>query len=499
MSKYEDIVNLALRRSLFYPASEIYNDAPAGFYDFGPYGAAIRRKIIDVWRREFVQKESMLEIYGAQTMPESVFNSSGHLKDFNDVITTCKKCNSIHRADQLIAEATKEHVAEGMLPEAYTDEIKKHRLKCPKCKGELSDVKKMNMMIQAVVGIGEKKSVYMRPEACQTIFTNFSRMAKTMRMKLPKGIAQVGRAFRNEISPRQTLLRQVEFSQMESEVFFDPARINEVENFDDVKSYKVMILKDDGKKVEAIKASDLVSKKIVSGNLVAYYLARTQQLFESLGIPAKAMRFREVSNDDKPFYSKETWDFEVETSVGWLELIANNYRTDYDIKGHMKGSKQDLRYVDDQGNKLVPHVWETSIGLDRTFYTVLEHSFKKEKRGKEERTVLSLPPKIAPLLVSVFPLLSNKPELVEHAKEIYNDLKSCYESAFDAAGSIGKRYARMDEIGCPWCITVDFDSAKNKDVTLRDRDSGEQKRVKIAELRQLIFEMYAGIKTFKKL
>ncbi len=499
MTKYEDVVNLALRRSLFYPASEIYSSAPAGFYDFGPYGAAIRRKIIEVWRKELIQKESMLEIYGAQTMPEAVFQSSGHLKDFNDVVTECSKCNSLHRADQLIADATNEQVPEGMPPEEYTKEIKTHKLKCPKCKGALKDAKKLNLMVQAIVGFGDKQPCYLRSEACQTIFTNFARMAKTMRMKLPQGIAQVGRAFRNEISPRQTLLRQVEFSQMEAEVFFDPKHINEINGFDEVKNYKVMILKAKSKKVEAIKVSDLVSKKVVSGKLVAYYLARTQQFFEKLGLPTKAMRFREVGKDDRPFYSKETWDFEVETSVGWLELVANNYRTDYDIKGHMEGSKQDLHYVAADGTKLIPHIWEISIGVDRTFYAALEHAYTQEKRGKEQRVLLSVPPRIAPLLVAVFPLLSNKPELVKQAQAVYDDLKGCYESVFDASGSIGKRYARMDEIGCPWCITIDFDSAKNKDVTLRDRDSGEQKRVKSAELRQLIFELYAGLKKFKDL
>jgi glycyl-tRNA synthetase len=498
MARYEDIVNWALRRGIFYPASEIYASAPAGFYDFGPYGAAIRRKIIDAWRKELVSKTGMMEIYGSQIMPADVFKASGHLASFNDPVTQCAKCNTLHRADKLLEDATKEHYPEAMGNDEFTKEIQKHKLTCPKCKGELSPVKRFNMMIKTEVGVSTKAETYLRPETCQSIFCDFSRLMKTMRMKLPQGIAQVGRSFRNEISPRQTLLRQVEFSQLEAEVFFDPAQVNEIEGFDEVKDHPVQVMRIGSDKVESILARNLVDKGVVSGKLIAYYLAHTQRFFESLGILREKMRFREVGRDERPFYSKETWDFEVETSLGWTELVANNNRTDYDLKKHAEGSKQDLQYVYPDGKKIIPHVWEISIGLDRTFYTVLEHAYREEEKKGEKRVVLAVKPSLAPVTVAVFPLLSNKDELVEKAKEVYEILR-CYDAFYDESGSIGKRYARMDEIGCSWAVTIDFDSLKNEDVTLRDRDTTEQKRIKIKDLRQVLYELYTGMKKFNQL
>ena len=498
MTKYEEIVNWALRRGIFFPGSEIYSNAPAGFYEFGPYGAAIRRKIIDTWRKELVNKTNMLEIYGSQIMPVDVFKSSGHLAAFNDPVTQCTKCNTLHRADRLLADATGEHYPEAMADAEFTKEIEKHKLACPKCKGALNPVKRFNMMVRTEIGVSTKSETYLRPETCQSIFCDWQRLMKTMRIKLPQGIAQVGRSFRNEISPRQTLLRQVEFSQMEAEVFFDPAKVNEIEGFDEVKDHPIIIKRIESDKTEQILARSLVDKGVVSGKLIAYYLAHTQRFFETLGIPREKMRFREVGKDERSFYSKETWDFEVETSVGWLELVANNNRTDYDLGGHSKGSGQDLHYVYPDGKKVIPHVWEISIGLDRTFFAVLEHSLKTEEKKGEKRIVLSVKPIIAPIQIAVFPLLSNKDELKKKAKEVY-EIMRCYDAFYDESGSIGKRYARVDEIGCPWAITIDFDSLTNEDVTLRDRDSTDQKRVKIKDLRQTIYEIYTGLKKFGQL
>ncbi|GAG16071.1 unnamed protein product, partial [marine sediment metagenome] len=238
MTKYEEIVNLALRRGLFYPASEIYASAPAGFYDYGPYGAAIKRKIVDVWRQELVQKEEMLEIDGAITMPKAVFKSSGHLASLVDPITECGGCHAIYRADQLLKEKTGKEYKEAMSEAELSAGLRKYKISCLKCKGKLSDVRKHSLMVKTPVGVGSKAvDCYLRPETCQSLFLDFARMTKTMRVKLPKGLAQVGRSFRNEISPRQTLLRQVEFLQMEAELFFDPEKINEVEKFKEVKDY----------------------------------------------------------------------------------------------------------------------------------------------------------------------------------------------------------------------------------------------------------------------
>lgn len=485
--KYEDVVNLALRRGLFFPSSEIYASAPAGFYDFGPYGASIRRKIIEQWRKTFVQQEQFFEVDGAITMPADVFKASGHLDSFNDPMAQCTKCKTIVRADKILEERGLD-VNEGTSVEELTAKIKELNLKCPKCKGDFMDVKQFNLMVKALVGSESTVDCYLRPETCQSIFTAWHRILTTCRLKLPKGIAQVGKAFRNEISPRQSLIREVEFYQMEAEIFFDPEKINEMENWDIVKNYGVNVMFQNTGEVQSVSAEQLVDEKKVSGKLVAYYMAKAQQLYERLGFPLDSLRFREVSDDERAFYAKEGWDLEVKTSLGWVELGPINYRTDYDLKRHMEVSGKDLQYVRDDGSKLIPHVLEISLGVDRTVYSVLELSLKKE----DDRVFLSLNPSIAPLLVGVCPLLKNKPDLVSKAKEVFNNLKEFFEVSYDETGSIGKRYARFDEIGVPFCITIDFDSLENDDVTLRHRDTQDQKRIKIKELCGFLHELMCG-------
>ncbi|HLC80177.1 MAG TPA: glycine--tRNA ligase [Candidatus Nanoarchaeia archaeon] len=494
-SKYEAIMNLAQRRSLFFPSSPLYypHATPAGLWDYGPYGAAIRRKVIDLWRKDLVQKENFLEIYGSQIMPAAVFQASGHLTSLVDPITLCQKCHAIYRADKLITEVTKKHVPEAMEEKEFDELIKKNKIVCQKCKSYLTPVKKFNMMVSSPLGIGKQQECYLRPETCQTIFVDFDQLMKTMRIKLPQGISQVGRSFRNEISPRQGILRAVEFSQMETEVFFNPEKINELENFEEVENYKVRVLLQKEKEIKEISAKELVSKKIVSGKLVAYYLARVQQLYEKYGLPTKALRFREVAANDRAFYSKETWDFEVETSLGWLELIANNYRTDYDLKGHGQASKKDLSVLDENNKRFIPHVWEISIGVDRTFYAILEHAYREEGEGEKKRVFLSLKPQLAPIDFCIFPLVS-KEGLPEKAREIYQELRQGYSVFYDEAGSIGKRYARADEVGVPFCLTIDFGSLNDHAVTIRERDSVKQKRVKIKDLKNTIYRLLIGEK-----
>ena len=383
---------------------------------------------------------------------------------------------------------------EGLANEVFDELLKKHKITCPKCKGLFLPVTRHSLMIETKVASNSEKKTFLRPETCQNIFLNFPRMVKTMRLTLPQGIAQVGKAFRNEISPRQSILRGREFYQMESEVFFDPKEINNVENFDEVKDYKLRFLLNGKKEIEDLSVKDAVTKKIVSGRLIGYYLARTQQLMESFGISKKEMRFREVEKDERPFYSLGTWDFEVKTSVGWMELIANNYRTDYDLKNHMKTSKTDIQYTTKDGRKIIPHVWETSIGVDRTLYTIFEQSYKKEA----ERIVLQFKPHLAPIQVAIFPLV-NKEDLPRRAKEIVKALKEDFEVFYDDTGSIGKRYRRMDEIGCPFMITIDFDTLKDNTVTLRDRDSMEQIRIPIKNISQMLKELITSKKEFKEI
>ncbi|MDP1695403.1 MAG: glycine--tRNA ligase [archaeon] len=477
-NKYNQVMELASRKSLFFPSAEIYPDSPAGFWDFGPFGQAIRRKVIDFWRHELVQKENMLEIHGAQILPQLVFEGSGHLKSFADPIMQCKKCKKYERADQIIGEKIGKNVPESLAIEKLDEMIAEHKVKCPKCGEEFGKVSKFNMMVETIVGKPGEFKTFLRPEACQSIFLDFARMTKTMRLKLPQGIAQAGGAFRNEISPRQSITRAVEFAQMEAEIFFDPIRINEIKDFDKVANYKVNVLRLGKEKVEKFKASELISKKIVPKQLIAYFMARTQQVWNKMGIPLEKIRFREVDKDERAFYSLATFDFEVETSLGWLELIANNYRTDYDLKGHGEKSGTDLTYLTQEGKRIIPHIWEISAGIDRTVYAILEHSLKKGKEG----LYLSLNPKLAPADCAIFPLVNkeNMPCIALEVKELLQN--AWFDVLYDDSGSIGRRYARVDEVGVPYCITIDGDSTKKKDVTLRERDSGKQIRVKISEL-----------------
>jgi len=485
---YNRTIELASRKSIFYPAAEIYQNSPAGFWDFGPVGQVIRRKIVEFWRKEFVQRDGMLEIHGSQILPASVFEGSGHLKNFADPIVYCLKCKKFERADQLISEKTGKHIPESTPTEELDKMIRENKIKCPKCGGALGKVTKFNMMVETIVGKEGDVKTFLRPEACQSIFLNFARMVKTSRLKLPQGIAQVGGAFRNEISPRQSVTRSIEFSQMEAEVFFDAEKINELEGFDKLKDYRVRVLLLGKEKVEEFSADELVKNKIVPGKLIAYFLARAQQTWNGFGIPLEKMRFREVDKDERAFYSLSTFDFEVETSIGWLELIANNYRTDYDLKGHMKNSGSDLNYTTEEGKKIIPHIWEISAGVDRTMFAIIENSFKQGKDG----LYLALNPKIAPYDCAVFPLV-NREDILELSRDVRKILQdSWFDVFYDKGGSIGRRYARNDEIGTPFCITVDGDSLKDKAVTIRLRDTTEQVRVKINEVVGVIRKGIAG-------
>jgi len=486
----EKIVSIAKRRGIILPSSEIYGGL-SGFFDFGPVGILIKKKIENFWRGYFVKTDNIYEVETCTIMPEQVWKASGHLKDFIDPLTQCKKCKSFLRADDLIMEKTGKSV-EGLKPEELTKIIQQENIKCSKCEGELSEVRIFNLMLKTDVGPVEGTTAYLRPETAQGIFVNFKNIFVSTRAKLPFGVAQIGTSYRNEISPRHFLIRLREFRQMEIEYFIHPEKLDECPNFDKFAKTKVRIFtreeqKKKGKPVE-ITVKETIKQKILPNKFTAYFLAKEFLWYQKLGIPAKALRFRHMLPEETPHYSKGNFDLEIEFDFGYKEVVGNAYRTDFDLKTHMKHSGENFSIVED-GKKVVPHVIEPSFGIDRTFYAVLLYCFVEDKeRGWDW---FNFPPKIAPFHCVVYPLVS-KDGLPKKASEIYEILKKDFDVIYDEAGSIGKRYARSDEIGVPFAVTIDHQTFKDKTVTLRDRNSTQQKRVKIKELprilRQLINE-----------
>lgn len=494
---YEDVMNLAVRRGLFFPTAEIYPNVPAGFFEFGPEGTKIRNKIIQFWRNELVEKEQALEIFGSIILPEIVWKASGHLDNFNDPIVLGSD-GTPYRADKLIEEKINHEIPEGAPIEFFEEKIKELGIVDPKTKKQLGNVQRFNLMMKVEIGIKGENVGYLRGEACQNIFLNFQRIWKTGRVSLPIGIATTGESFRNEIAPRQGLIRKRELTHMDLEIFFNPKKINEFEKFEEIKKYELQLYLLQDKKIHSITCQEAVEQKIVSGKLIAYYLARTQQFFQKMNIPKEKIRFRELEKEARAFYSNETWDFEVETSNGWLELVSCNYRTDYDLKTHSIHSKQDLQIKEEgEEEKFFPHIFEISMGLDRVFLAIVELNYKKEKRGEEERVFLDFPPNIYPCLLGIFPLVK-KDGLLEKAQEIYENIrKRNFDAVLDEKGSIGKRYARIDEIGVPYAVTVDYQTMKDNTITLRERTSMKQKRIPIEALEEILWNFSTGKKTFE--
>src|ERR1044071_3823138 len=477
MSDYEEIMKLALERGFYFPSCEIYADAPAGFWEYGPRGVSLKNKFIELWRRELVRRDGMMEIDGCQIMSKSVFVASGHLGNFTDPIVKCTKCGSIFRADRFIEEKIGIRVPERLSNENVDDLISKHGLKCQNCKGELGKVSRFNMMFQ--VGIGPAgEEAYLRPETCQTIFVDFNRVFKTLRGRLPLGIAQLGKSFRNEIAPRQSLLRLREFYQAEIEVFCNPNRLDELPKFEQVKDTPLLLSIKNS--IHSLSANQALEQGYLPNKLVAYYLSLLSQFYSKTGIDMKRTRFRQLSDEEKAFYATIAFDFEVETSIGWLELVACNYRSDYDLKRHSEVSKQNLYVIDPADNiKVLPHLFELSMGIDRSIYSILEHSYYEDIEAK--RVVLKLVPKLAPVLVGVLPLVT-KDGLREKAREIHSRLKLDYSTFYDESGSIGRRYRRLEEIGAPFALTVDNQTMNDDTVTIRHRDSMSQERIKVSEI-----------------
>ncbi len=425
----EELVSLAKRRGFIYPGSEIYGGL-AGTFDYGPLGVALKKNIQNLWWKMFVtDREDMYGVDAAILMNPKAWEASGHVSGFNDPMVACEKCKRRFRADHL----------------ENTDA-------CPECGGKLGEARQFNMMFKTQVGATEDPNAvtYLRPETAGGMFVNFKNVIDSFHPKLPFGLAQIGKAFRNEIAPRDFVFRAREFEQMEVEYFVRP------ENWE-------------------------AAFEEWHGTMHAFAKA--------IGLPKESLHDLEVADGDRAHYSKRTIDFEFEYPFGRKELWGLAYRTDFDLKAHTQTSSVDLSYYDDETKeRLTPHVIEPSLGVDRTVLAVLLAAYSEDELGGEKRAVLRLPVALAPVRAAVFPLLKNKPELVAKAREVFTALKQQgFAVMWDDNGNIGKRYRRQDEIGTPYCITIDFDTLgetpDQKDtVTLRNRDTGEQERVAISDL-----------------
>ncbi len=416
----ESIISLSKRRGFIFQGSDIYGGL-AGTWDYGPLGVALKNNIKKLWWKRFVDdREDMFGMDAAILMNQRAWQASGHVAGFADPLVECKKCKHRFRADHL--------------------EDKK---KCPDCGGELGEARQFNMMFKTTVGaIESEDSVsYLRPETAQGMFVNFKNILDSQHPKLPFGMAQIGKAFRNEIAPRDFIFRSREFEQMEIEYFVDP------------KSWK-----------EAFE----------------HFIGEVKAFNKDVGLDSKKVHELEVADGDRAHYSKRTVDFEFDFPFGRKELYGLAYRTDFDLKQHSEYSKVDLSYFDEETKtRFIPHCIEPSFGVDRTVLAVLSEAYTEDELGGEKRVFMKFAPAVAPVKIAVFPLLKNKPELIKKAREVYAALKKQFGAVeFDDNGNIGKRYRRQDEIGTPFCITIDFDTIeKGEGVTVRDRDTGKQERV----------------------
>ena len=444
----DKLVALCKNRGFIYPGSEIYGGL-ANSWDYGPLGVLLKNNIKAAWWKKFVvESEYNVGLDSAILMNPSVWKASGHIGGFSDPLLDCKGCKARHRADTLIEEYMKKKGIEENIA-SWTNEqmesyIAEHKITCPICgKCDFTPIRKFNLMFKTFQGVTEDSAsvVYLRPETAQGIFVNFKNVCRTTRRKVPFGIGQVGKSFRNEITPGNFIFRIREFEQMELEFFCKPGT--------DLEWFK-------------------------------YWKDFCHNWLLELGIKDENLKLRDHDKDELCFYSKATTDFEFLFPFGWGELWGVADRTDYDLNQHMKESGKDLSYIDPVTNeKYVPYVIEPSLGADRAFLAFLCNAYDEEEIDGETRVVLHLHPALAPVKVAILPL---QKQLVEKADEIFKTLSKKYSCEFDLSGSIGKRYRRQDEIGTPFCVTVDFDSLEDNTVTVRDRDTMSQVRVRVDEL-----------------
>ncbi|MEA2515594.1 MAG: glycyl-tRNA synthetase [Thermomicrobiales bacterium] len=454
----DKIVALCKRRGYVFPGSDIYGGL-ANTWDYGPLGVELKNNVKQLWWRTFVhRRRDMVGLDGGILMHPRVWEASGHVVNFNDPLVDCKTCKSRFRADHLIEDKLGKDDAAGKTPEEMSKIIREANMSCPVCGNRtLTDARQFNMMFRTTIGPVEETGVqvYLRPETAQAMFVQYKNILNTARVKLPFGIAQIGKAFRNEITPGNFIFRDIEFEQMEIEYFVKPD--------DDARAFEE-------------------------------WIAAMQRWVESIGLTAERVRIREHSKEELSHYSSRTIDFEYDfPNMGWKELYGLASRTDFDLSRHQEFSGQDLTYFDQEaGTRYLPHVIEPTFGVDRTLLVLLLDAYDEEAtvdvNGKPDtRVVLRLSPKVAPYKAAILPLMK-KPELADVARRLFDEIQTetPYLVDYDETGNIGKRYRRQDEAGTPFCFTVDYDTLQDLSVTVRDRDTTAQERIAIADVAEFL-------------
>ena len=557
---HEKMMNVGRKRGFLWPSFEIYSGV-SGFTDYGPLGATLKNNIMQKWRNQYIAGEGYYEIESPTVMPEEVLKASGHVDNFTDPMTKCKNCGEVYRADHIIEEAIGEDV-ESLPNDEMNKIVKENNIKCPECGGELANIWNYNLMFKTQIGAKGTKPGYMRPETAQGIFILFKRLSRFYRNKLPFGAVQLGKSYRNEISPRQGVIRLREFTQAECEIFLNPNDKN-TPKLENIKNEKLKLCSQDvqiNEKADLIiTAEEAVKKGIISSQALVYQLYIAKKFLNEIGIKDDVLRFRQHLPGEMAHYALDCWDVECLTDqYGWVEIIGIADRGNYDLTQHGKESNEELnvyleydepktmkksiikpnlkvfgptfkgdapkiiewlktapvseikKEINDtgkytleldktyellnehlifeeseeeiKGEKIIPHVIEPSFGIDRILYCVLLHSFHLT----DDKEYFKFENEIAPIKVSVFPLM-NKEGLDTIALDIQDTLrKEGITVDYDSSGTIGRRYARSDEIGVPFAVTVDFDTKEDNTVTLRNRDTEEQERVKISELSNII-------------
>ncbi|QLH80796.1 glycine--tRNA ligase [Halosimplex pelagicum] len=591
MSEGSDLTELAKRRGFFLQSAGAYGGV-SGFYTFGPNGAALKDNIEDTWRDRFTVREGNMEIDAPTVMPEPVFEASGHLDGFDDMIVECPQCGASHRADHVVEDNTDYEEAEALGPERVGEIIAEYELVCPDCGTGLAGeaVEDFNLMFETTIGPGSSSPGYLRPETAQGIFVEFPQLAEYARNQLPFGVTQIGRAYRNEISPRKSLVRVREFTQAELELFVDPEEDEpDLSAVEDVVApfYSAAAQENEDGETRDLTIGEAVEEGVVTDPWIAYYLGVATEWYERIGVDMDRFRFRQHLSGELAHYAADCWDAESYVTGDWVEIAGFAYRGDYDLSKHDEHSDDDytifkqydepvtverptvdpdmsalgpefggaagdvadalerlaeedpdafreagedgevtvdvdgesydvpvsqtgfsVEEVTESGEHITPHVVEPSLGIDRALYTVLDHCYREDEIDGEQRTFLELPAAVAPTTVGVFPLM-DRDGLGEKAREVAADLRERGLSvAYDDSGAIGRRYRRQDEVGTPFCVTVDYatvgearddDEGEPGTVTVRERDTTAQKRVDVEALPETLEALREGELAFAEL